>query len=975
MLLIRAAFLFQATVMSTTPPSGDTTGYWQQSASYTIVARLDEKAQAARATGELVYVNHSPDTLREMFVYQYLNAFRPGSRWSAVDEREGRTRFQKLKDPDYGYERFTAAPTVDGTPVTVTYPFAPDSTVARIALPRALAPGATITVHVAWEARPSATVYRRQGRKGRHYDFAQWYPKVAVYDRLGWEVNPLVPAGELYGEFGTFDVTIIAKSDQVLGATGIPVEGDPGWDGALRWGRVIIRRDAYGALPPAPAVQLDSGERAVRFYARDIHHFAWTASPTYLYEGAMYHDSIAVHALYEPLGSGGWGQGAAIKKQVRALAWLESIYGPYAYPQVLGTERLDGGATEFPMMVMYGTTAPGDGLVLHETGHIYSYGILANNEWRSGWMDEGLTSYQTAWALDQTPQERAKGLGPKTLPPKGYRGHAITPPWWEQSDIDQFALVLSGRAEPIGTPGPEFKEFSIYEGAVYTRASMMYSALRAELGDSVFRLFLKDYYATWKLKHVDEFAMRSSAERVSGRKLDRFFKQWVHETGLVDYSVSDVHADPVSGTVTKRGSYEALMRFPDSAATGRARLQLDPTHITTDWNSRNDNEPDPTKFVFGWPFLDQWDRYRNIAAISPQAWYTGPGGLTVGARVRSNYQKQVDQWDLGLVMAVRGPDLSAATQVQGWAAVDNPILPWADQPSMGLRTGLWMVDGTFRFTLRQKWDESPFRFANGQQDTLTFAFNVTSPYARAWQDTLRWSNATVADVSAEWKWRSRKPSLWFARGFMDGGVAFARAGTPGAGAFGRVEVEVGNTFKLDSSGRLALMLRAFGGLSNATPPERSIGLSSLDPTATFDNNYLRGADAILVLPDVPYVPLGGAGMRGFSLYNFMVNVVSLNTQIAYAITLPKPRSLVPGLQAALFGDIAQGAPLGQTTSLNYGYLDAGASAILRGALYDRSYVVRIDVPVLMNRPTLAPGHEAGDEQVKFRWTFTVGDLW
>ena len=254
-------------------------------------------------------------------------------------------------------------------------------------------------------------------------------------------------------------------------------------------------------------------------------------------------------------------------------------------------------------------------------------------------------------------------------------------------------------------------------------------------------------------------------------------------------------------------------------------------------------------------------------------WYTGPGGLTVGARVTSNYQKQVDSWDVGLVMAVRGPDPSAFTQVQGWAAVEDPRFPWADRPAMGLRSGLWMVDGTFRFTLRQKWDESPFRFANGERDTLTFAFNLTSPYARAWQDTVRWSNATVADVSAEWKWRSRRPALWFARGYLDGGIAFPRAGTPGEGAFGRAEIEGGGTIPLDASRRVALMLRGFGGISNATPPERSIGLSSLDPTATFDDNFLRGQDAILVLPGVPYVPLGGAGMRGFSLYNFMVNVV------------------------------------------------------------------------------------------------------
>ena len=202
---------------------------------------------------------------------------------------------------------------------------------------------------------------------------------------------------------------------------------------------MFIRRDAYGALPPAPAVRLDSGERAVRFYARDIHHFAWTASPDYRYEGALYRDTIPVHVLYEPSGEQGWGQGAAIEKEKRALAWLESIYGPYAYPQVLGTQRLEGGATEFPMMVMYGSTAPSIALVLHETGHIYSYGMLANNEWRSGWMDEGLTSYQTAWALNQTPLERAMGLGPKDPPPPtGYRAHAVRPPRWQQNEIDEF---------------------------------------------------------------------------------------------------------------------------------------------------------------------------------------------------------------------------------------------------------------------------------------------------------------------------------------------------------------------------------------------------------------------------------------------------------------------------------------------------------------------------------------------------------
>src|SRR5919107_2419181 len=125
---LAALLLFQlpAADSPTTPPSRDTVGYWQQRVRYEIVATLDERRGTVAGRATLVYVNNSPDTLREMYVHQYLNAFRPGSAWSAADEREGRVRFQRLRDPDFAYERFTAPPTVDGRPVAPEYPGAPD---------------------------------------------------------------------------------------------------------------------------------------------------------------------------------------------------------------------------------------------------------------------------------------------------------------------------------------------------------------------------------------------------------------------------------------------------------------------------------------------------------------------------------------------------------------------------------------------------------------------------------------------------------------------------------------------------------------------------------------------------------------------------------------------------------------------------------------------------------------------------------
>src|SRR6266566_4744881 len=173
--------------------------YWQQQVAYVISAALDEPSAVLTGHVRIAYVNRSPDTLHDFFVHQYLNAFRPGSRWAAADSAEGRVRFQHLKDPDYAFERITAA-MVMGEHRAPDYPYAPDSTIAHWRLPRALAPGDSCVVDITWQARPS-TLPRRQGRRGRRFDFAQWYPRAVVYDKYGWEDHPLYPAGEFYGEF------------------------------------------------------------------------------------------------------------------------------------------------------------------------------------------------------------------------------------------------------------------------------------------------------------------------------------------------------------------------------------------------------------------------------------------------------------------------------------------------------------------------------------------------------------------------------------------------------------------------------------------------------------------------------------------------------------------------------------------------------------------------------------------------------
>ncbi|MDB4908768.1 MAG: hypothetical protein JWO05_3552 [Gemmatimonadetes bacterium] len=1008
---------------TTSPASGDTTGYWQQHVSYRIVATLDEQAQKLRATGTMTYVNHSPDTLREMYVHQYLNAFRPHSKWSEVDAREARVRFQDLAEPDQGYERFTSAPTVNGTGVLVNYPGSPDSTVAHFMLPRPLAPGDSVVVGFTWDARPS-TVPRRQARRGRQWDMAQWYPKVAVYDRGGWEPNAFQPAGELYGEFGDYDVTLITAEDQVMTATGVPVSGDPGWERARRAGTVFLNRNAYGAPPAAPDVTVPAGMKAVRWYARDVHHFAWTTSPQYRYEGGVYvrpvhaherwttWDSVGIHVLYQPGDDSTFGGLRAVERSKSALTWLESIWGPYAYPAFSNVHRIDRGGTEFPMLVMNGSASIG--LILHEGGHVFTYGIVANNEWKAGWMDEGLTDYQTYWAQRLTPQERAadRATARPALLPRGYRVNALTLSTADSSDLKTLEADLRGRAEPIATLSQDFREFGSYNDVIYDRACLMYGQLRDVLGDTTFRAFFHDYFSHWALRHVDEKAIRASAERASGRDLAWFFDEWLHGTGLMDYAVTSATTTqrPDGAWVTRVGvSRLGELRHPMPVGVrsasgwviGRAdqsrdaqevevvtrdipiEVRLDPDHVTFDWDRRNDTPgSDPLgllkgKWVTPWPLLRQESRGRSIVTPAPALWYSDAGGAAIGVRVRSHYISTTDRWDLGLAMNTRAPN-ARINGLQGWIRTDDPSLPWSGRPLMGLHAEANALDGVALVRVSQTWDVSRYTAARTSRTKVSLGATSGIPYAPAYLpeqwDTRRFMEA-IARAETRWPRLATSDSGFTrASGSLTGGFAGTGAGEQGQ-AYLRAEGSVANLWR-DADQKTALFLRGYAA-SSTGPRARAIYASTQDPVESFHEDLWRPAGALFKQPGVNVIPLGGAMMRGYDPSLALRGIGAVNAELSRRLrsfgstTRGRSSIWVSGFADAGTASAAPGVLNGSLLA------DAGVGVSIKGKLFDRELHARLDAPLFVHQSALAGWRGLGSSgrEVAPRWVLSLGDLW
>lgn len=515
MIYLAALLVLQAA----SAPTTDTTGYFQQTVDYTLEARLDEDRDVLVGRGVMGYQNKSPQSLDSLYFHLYLNAFRPNSVWAGTERREDYD-FQNLDPIDTGFHRMLQM-SIDGQIVEPTYPHAPDSTVVAYPLPRVLEPGDSLTARFAWEARPS-TLCRRQCRRGRSYDFAHWYPRVAVFDATGWATRPLYPQGEMYGEYATYQVTLDLAEDQVVGATGVPIAGDPGWrPGPGSPERApVYRRGFYGNVRPAADPGLlnrpvDPGRKRVIFRAEDVHHFAWTTSPDYRYEGGRLGD-VGIHVLYRP-GDLDWDLGAAVHRTERALGWLQDMFGPYKWPQLTNVHRLEDGGTEFPMVIMDG--GPEQGLIIHEGSHQYVHGIFGNNEWREGWLDEGMASFLSRWFRADMGEEDP------------YSGLMIS--------VGRY-IGQNGLVAPISTESKDFPDFRTYGLMTYSVPEAVLYSLRTLIGDEAFRRGLRDYYDRKAIQHVTEDDLQESLEWASGQDLDWFFHEWFHTTGTLDYAIGDI---------------------------------------------------------------------------------------------------------------------------------------------------------------------------------------------------------------------------------------------------------------------------------------------------------------------------------------------------------------------------------------------------------------------------------------------------
>lgn len=505
---------------------------------------MDVKNYQYKGKQELVYTNNSPDTLKKVFYHLYPNAFQPGSEMDArlhfIKDPDGRmvnktkdasgkdikqSRIETLKPNEVGYLKITNFKQ-DGAVAQTRV----SGTILEVTLAKPILPNSKTTFTLDFDGQVPVQI-RRSGRnnsEGIELSMSQWYPKLAEFDFEGWHADPYI-AREFHGVWGNFDVKITIDKEYTIGGSGYLQDKNSIGHGYEDAGVTVVY--------PKKAKTL-----TWHFIAPNVHDFTWAADKDYAHDIVKGPNDVDLHFFYKntPKVAENWKQLEPL--MVKVMDYYNNRVGQYPYKQYSFIQGGDGGM-EYAMctlMLGNGTLEGILGTATHELGHSWFQHILASNESKHPWMDEGFTTYIEDSALNEL-----KGDKKEVNPFKGnYNAY--------------YNLVNSGKEQPQTTHGDRYDENRPYSISSYIKGSIFLSQLEYVIGKENVDATLKRYFNDFKFKHPTPNDIKRTAERVSGAELDWYLTDWAQTTNTIDYGIKDV-ADNAGKTTI---SLERIGRMP-----------------------------------------------------------------------------------------------------------------------------------------------------------------------------------------------------------------------------------------------------------------------------------------------------------------------------------------------------------------------------------------------------------------------------
>lgn len=664
--------------------------YFQQEVHYRISVVLDDSAHTLHGHWAMRYVNRSPDTLREMWLHLWPNAYsQKNTAFARQLLRNRNTRFHFAPDSALGgFSGLDFRINDDAPAPFISDPQHPD--IARLILTPPLLPGDTLLLETPFTLHIPAS-FSRLGHVQQSYQITQWYPKPAVYDRKGWHPMPYLDMGEFYSEFGSFDVTLTLPQNYIVAATGVlQTESE----------RIFLEEKIAESskllaewpdqTAPAPFPPSSPYLKTIRFVADSVHDFAWFADKRFLVQRTTADSGreIDAWAFFTPYKAHLWKQGA--QYVARAIEFYSAEVGKYPWPHATAVESAlgAGGGMEYPMITVIGEVDGAEDLdivIAHEVGHNWFYGILATNERDHAWMDEGMNSFyenayrRTFYGYDSEETELPAFL--RKASPMSF------------SEADWLLQARRRMDQPCDTPSEQMSALN-YLLSAYSRPAALLRLLQTVVGADTFRRAMQAYYQQWQFRHPYPNDFRAVMERETGRALDWFFDGMLQSSQRLDYRLRKSLSTPNGLQVWVQNRGDIAAPFQLSAIRGDSvvwsqwhegfygqkaldipsgeydRLTLDADRLSPELNRRNNHlrlggllpwmEPFQIRLLPGF----ENDQRSTLYATPILAGNAYDGFMAGAAFYNSTLPERAVEWVIAPMFAARSKSLAGLGQIQ-----------------------------------------------------------------------------------------------------------------------------------------------------------------------------------------------------------------------------------------------------------------------------------------------------------------------
>ena len=426
------------------------------------------------------FYNYTDQILTKVYLHLYPNAFKEGNKAKVVSLANEIKAYPNGKS--YGEINIES---VNSGETSLSYEIGgEDENILIIDMGQELYPQDTFVFEIGFSTI-LANINHRLGYGNNTINLCNYYPILCVYNNGEYMTDLYHSNGDpFYSKIANYSVEITYPKKYTLASSGVQTIKD---DGNLSVAKINAEkvRDFAMVLSDKYTTMCDTYGSTKLFYY-------------------YYNDSSPTETM----------------QVVKKVLDMNKKYGnyPYATLSVCEANFVHGGM-EYPNIVLISDDLnDGDtykNVVIHELCHQWWYGLVGNNQYLYGFLDEGLTDFNTALFYDIYPEYNHSSKEIFANAEKSYTNF-----------VKVYSDVVPDFSTKMIRKLNEFSTESEYTYIAYVKGMLMFSNLNDLLGTKKMTKCLKYYFECNKFKEATPQDLVDAFTKAGSKDLESFFDSW-----------------------------------------------------------------------------------------------------------------------------------------------------------------------------------------------------------------------------------------------------------------------------------------------------------------------------------------------------------------------------------------------------------------------------------------------------------------